>query len=148
MFAVSPLRSADLHRAYPVARLHNPALSLASWRLYFDRQTGGDCSGLLAAVSPRSIIFGLAPWWLRPDLDCESILWSGPLIAVEPGAAGRVHGALVGALAEMAAQRACGGVYVVQPGDDPGSPLSHLDFSWYGAVLQRRLPQAATGAAA
>jgi hypothetical protein len=48
---------------------------------------------------------------------------------------------------ETARERGCDAVYVVQAGDEPGSPLPHLDFIWYGAVLQRRLSDAAKDAA-
>ena len=148
MFAISELKSADIERAYPVARLMNPRLSLADWRSYVAFHCRcGNC-GLLAAASPNQVIFGLAAWWIRPNLGSELILWSGPLVAVEPGAPGRVHEALAAALSETARERGCDAVYIVQPGEEPGSPLPHLDFIWYGAVLQRRLTGSTKDAAA
>ena len=147
MFVISELKSVDIERAYPVARLINPLLSLEDWRSYVGFQCRcGNC-GILAAASQDLVIFGLAPWWIRPNLGCERILWSGPLVAVEPGAPGRVHEALAAGLSETARERACGSVYVVEPGEEPGSPLPNLDFIWYGAVLQRRLSGSTDGEA-
>ena len=145
MFAISELKSADIERAYPVAQLMNPRLSLADWRSYVAFHCRcGNC-GLLAAASPNQVIFGLAAWWIRPNLGSELILWSGPLVAVEPGAPGQVHKALAAALSETARERGCHAVYVVEPGEEPGSPLPHLDFIWYGAVLQRPLTGSTDG---
>lgn len=139
MIAISQLSSTDSSLAYPVARLRNPTLTLDEWRRYVRRQLRPRYSGILAARSARLVIFGITPWWIRPDLECETILWAGPMIVVEPGAASPVHEALLTALTGLATEHGCRSVNVVHPGDQPGSPLPHLDLTWYGAVLQRKI---------
>lgn len=60
------------------------------------------------------------------------------MIAVEPGRPGRVHEALTAALSDIARQSRCDEVYVVQAGEDPGSPMPTLGFDWYGSIVKRR----------
>jgi len=140
MFTVSPLSALNIRRAYPVACLISPELTLSDWRRYVRRQTRSSQSGLLVARSSRSVMFGIAPWWVQPDLKRDLVLWAGPLIVVEPGAPGRVHGALSAALSRLVVERHCERVQLVEDGDDPGSPMPGLGYSWYGSILQRKAP--------
>ncbi|OYW43699.1 MAG: hypothetical protein B7Z38_00015 [Rhodobacterales bacterium 12-64-8] len=121
MLVASQIKVADIAPSYALVRLAYPSLDLAEWVEYVRRQCDGDDSGILSVVSSRSVIFGLAPWWLRPGLEFASILWSGPLIVVEPGAQGRIREMLAAELLETAWQKGCACIYTVQPGDVPGS---------------------------
>lgn len=146
MFTVSPLAPEDAASGYPIARLIKPDLTLEDWRRYVGRQMRPKRSGIVAARSPSTVIFGLTPWWVRPDLECDTTLWTGPIIAIEPGAASQVHDVLLTALSALAVQHGCRSMKVVHPGDLPASPLPHLGLAWYGAVLQREIVPAEVAA--
>lgn len=117
-FTVRPLLPTDIDRAFPIAAILAPHLTLAQWR-QFCRKAAPPADGavpprrgILSIESERGYIHGLCCYAVMPSLEHGATLAIEKLIALDIVAQAQAQDALMRAVERLAGALGCGAVEI------------------------------------